>query len=159
MANDRKLRRYGIVALAIAALVAIVALGTNRAADLNPEALQYTLPKDIHWTTDPKTGSQNAILQGDPTKPGLYVVLTKWTPGHMSRPHYHVNDRFIVVLSGTWWVGTGPKFDPDQTVPMPTGTFVHHFKNQIHWDGAKDQECVLEIVGEGPAPSIPAEQK
>jgi hypothetical protein len=24
-----------------------------------------------------------------------------------SRPHFHSNDRFITVLKGTWWVGTG----------------------------------------------------
>jgi quercetin dioxygenase-like cupin family protein len=35
------------------------------------------------------------------------MVLTKWLPGHMSRPHFHPNDRFITVLKGTWWVGTG----------------------------------------------------
>jgi hypothetical protein len=148
--------RYGIVALAIATLIS---LGSDRAADLNPAALQYQLPNQIHWTADPKTGDETAAVMGDVNKPGLYVVLVKWTPHHMSRPHFHANDRFITVLSGTWWVGTGAKYDPDSTVAMPTGTFVTHFKNQIHYDGAKDQETVLEIVGEGPAPSVPAEQK
>jgi len=56
-------------------------------------------------------------------------------------------------------VGTGPKFDPDGTVPLPAGTFVTHFGKQIHYDGAKDSEAVLEIVGEGPATATPAEAK
>jgi len=30
----------------------------------------------------------------------------------MSRPHFHPNDRFFVVIVGTWWMGTGEKFDP-----------------------------------------------
>jgi hypothetical protein len=30
---------------------------------------------------------------------------------------------------------------------------------QIHYDGAKDSEAVLEIVGEGPATATPAEEK
>ena len=77
----------------------------------------------------------------------------------MSRPHFHPNDRFITVISGTWWVGTGPKYDPETTKPMPPGSFVTHFGKQIHWDGAKDVECVLQIVGMGPATSTPAEQK
>jgi hypothetical protein len=55
----------------------------------------------------------------------------------MSRPHFHPNDRFITVLKGTWWVGTGAKFDPDNTVPMPAGTFVTHFGKQVHYDGAR----------------------
>jgi hypothetical protein len=64
------------------------------------------------------------------------------------------------VLSGTWWVGTGPKFDPDHlTVPMPAGSFVTHFGKQVHWDGAKDEDAVLLIMGEGPATSTAAEEK
>jgi hypothetical protein len=27
----------------------------------------------------------------------------------------------------------------------------HHFGKQVHWDGAKDEDAVLLIVGEGPA--------
>jgi hypothetical protein len=77
----------------------------------------------------------------------------------MSHPHWHPNDRFITVLSGTWWVGTGTKFDPDRTVPMPAGSFVTHYGKHVHFDGAKDQEAVLEIIGEGPGTATPAERK
>ena len=122
---------------------------------LDPAALVYRLPSQIQWTDDPN-GAKTAVLAGDPSKPGLYVVLVKWTPHHMSHPHRHPNDRFVTVLSGTWWVGTGTKFDPESTVPMPAGAFVKHFGKQVHYDGAKDEEAVLEIVGEGPATATPA---
>ena len=93
-------------------------------------------------------------MVGDPSKPGMYVVLTKWKAGNnFSRPHFHPNDRFITVISGVWWVGTGTKFDPNNTVPMPAGTFVTHFGKEIHWDGAKDVDAILLIVGDGPATS------
>ena len=97
--------------------------------------------------------------RGDPSKEGLYVVLQKWLPHNNSRPHFHPNDRFITVLQGTWWVGTGTKFDPANTVPMPAGTFVVHYGKQVHWDGAKDEDAVLLIVGEGPGTSTAAEEK
>ena len=77
----------------------------------------------------------------------------------LASPHFHANDRFSNVISGTWWVGTGSKFDPDSTVPLPAGTFVTHFGKQIHYDGAKDEDAVLEIVGMGPATATPAETK
>ena len=51
--------------------------------------------------------NRSAVLQGDPTKPGPYAVLLQWLPGNMSRPHFHPNDRFFIVVSGTWWVGLG----------------------------------------------------
>jgi hypothetical protein len=128
------------------------------AASPDPKVLAVTLPDKIPWTETPG-GAKQAILAGDPSKPGLYVVLTKWTPHHMSHPHFHPNDRFITVISGTWYVGTGSKYDPDSTTPIPAGSFVTHYGKQIHYDGAKDEEVTLEIVGMGPATSTPAEVK
>src|SRR5947209_17309240 len=93
-----------------------------------------------------------AVIAGDPSKPGLYVVLTKWLAGnHFSRPHFHPNDRFITVIKGTWWVGSGPNFDPaDATVPLPAGSVVTHYGKQVHYDGASDEDAVLGLVGRGP---------
>ena len=98
------------------------------------------------------------MIYGDLAKPGPYAYFVKWKAGNMSRPHFHPNDRYIVVLQGTWWVGSGPKFDPANT-PMPAGGFVTHFGKQVHWDGAKDEDAVLLIMGEGPATSTAAEEK
>jgi len=133
-------------------------IGASQAADLNPAAITITMPDQLKWVSR-EDGNSTAVLFGDPNKPGMYGVLTKWSPGHMSRPHFHPNDRYIYVISGTWWVGTGSKFDPSMTKPLPPGSFIVHKGKEIHWDGAKDVECVLEIVGMGPATSTPAEAK
>jgi len=138
-------------------LGAIIALARGSAAELDPAAVAYTLPTQIHWVVG-QGGALHALLVGDPEKPGLYIELVKWTPHHMSHPHFHPHDRYITVLSGTWWVGTGKNLDVDSTVPMPAGTFVVHYGGQIHFDGAKDTDAVLEIVGEGPATATSAEQ-
>ena len=134
-------------------------IATLSAADLNPKAINIQLPKDIKWVSNPAAGSEVATVLGDPNKPGLYIVLQKWLPHHNSRPHYHQNDRYITVLQGTWWVQTGPKYDPAGFKPVPAGSFVTHYAKEIHYDGAKDEPCILEIVGMGPAQSIPAEEK
>jgi hypothetical protein len=76
--------------------------------------------------------------------------------GNMSRPHWHPNDRYITVLKGTWWVGTGDTFAPDTTVSLPVGSYVSHFGKEVHYDGAKDVEAWLLIVGEGPETATPA---
>ena len=73
----------------------------------------------------------------------------KWLKGnHFSQPHFHPNDRYITVrrAPGGW---PGPKFDPANTTPMPGGSFVTHFGKQVHWDGAKDEDAMLLIMGEG----------
>ncbi|MDI1266506.1 MAG: cupin domain-containing protein [bacterium] len=130
------------------------------AAELNPAAVVYKLPDQIPWGPMNAAGAQSAVVAGDPSKPGFYMVYNKWTKGnHFSRPHFHPNDRYIVVLQGTWWVGTGPKFDPANTTPMPAGSFVTHFAKGVHWDGAKDEDAILLIMGEGPATSSGAEEK
>ena len=135
-------------------------LGASSAAELNPAAVIYKLPDQIPWGPVTASGAQTAVVVGDPTKPGFYMVYNRWTKGnHFSRPHFHPNDRYIVVLQGTWWVGTGPKFDPANTTPMPAGSLVTHFGKQVHWDGAKDEDTVLLIMGEGPATSTAAEEK
>ena len=133
-------------------------LGQGAGPDLNPAAISYKLPNQINWV-HAANGSDSAILAGDPAKPGMYIVLTRWTAHHMSHPHFHPNDRFITVISGTWWVGTGTKYDPDSTVPLPPGSVVTHFGKQVHYDGAKDEDVTLVIAGEGPGTQTPAEVK
>ena len=143
-----RLLRSVLIAASAASIFGV--FGLVNAAEPDPKVMNVTLPDNIKWSTS-ASGNSTAVLYGDPSKPGLYIVLTKWSPGHMSRPHIHPNDRFITVISGTWWVGRGPKYDPASTKPIPAGSFVTHYGKQIHYDGAKDGECVLQIVGMGPA--------
>jgi hypothetical protein len=150
-------RRYWLAALVIALAVS-VGSAKAPAPDLNPAAIAYKLPNQINWIHG-ENGADTSVLAGDPSKPGMYIILYRWNAHHMSRPHWHQNDRYITVLSGTWWVGTGTKYDPDSTVPLPTGSVVTHFGKQVHYDGAKDGDAMLEIVGEGPGTSMPAEVK
>jgi hypothetical protein len=141
--------------------ISVVAMtGIGLAAELNPAAVVYKLPDQVKWSAADARGVQSAVLVGDPSKPGFYAMYVKWLKGnHFSHPHFHPNDRYITVLQGTWWVATGPKFDPAMTVPMPAGSFVTHFGKQVHWDGAKDEDAMLLIMGEGPATSTDAEEK
>ena len=152
------MRRYFWVVALVTAMAVSVGSAKAPAPDLNPAAISYKLPDQISWVHAPN-GSDSSVLAGDPSKPGMYIVLTRWTAHHMSHPHFHPNDRYITVVSGTWWVGTGTKYDPDSTVPLPPGSVVTHFGKQVHYDGAKDGDVTLVIAGEGPATQTPAEVK
>lgn len=121
----------------------------------NPAAMTFRLPKDLKFDPNQTKGTQKIVLYGDPDKPGNpYEILQKWFPNSMTQPHFHTTDRYIYVVSGTWWVGSGPKFDPNSTYPTPAGSFVHQFANELHYDGAKGEPCVLIITGVGPASLI-----
>jgi hypothetical protein len=147
-----------MILAAVALSLAAIGPSAIRAAEkpLNPKAIAIKLPDQIPWVRNAAGTAEVAILYGDPDKPGLYAVMQKWLPGNMSRPHWHPNDRFITVLEGTWWVGTGEPFDPATTTPVPVGSVVTHFGKEIHYDGAKEAATVLLIVGEGPATNTPA---
>jgi len=134
-------------------LLLITPFAADAAPD--PSVLAYTLPDKLEWKGDPRVGPLSINLWGDPGKPGPYAVLVKWPAHKMSEPHIHPFARYVVVVSGTWWVGTGKTFDPAATTPLPAGTVVTHFANAPHYDGAKDEPCIIEIVGEGPATTIP----
>jgi hypothetical protein len=111
-----------------ALLVITIAAASVGAAEPDPAVLSYKLPADLKWSESATyPGLKSTVLYGDPDKPGPYAVRNRFMPGTFSRPHFHPNDRFIVVVSGTWWVGTGAKFDPDSTKPMPVGSFVVHY--------------------------------
>ncbi len=58
----------------------------------------------------------------------------------MSAPHYYESDRLCVVVSGTWWVTSGDVFDPNSTVPVKAGSFVHRIARTSHYDGVKAGE-------------------
>ena len=68
----------------------------------------FTLPKDIKWE---KHGDDydEAVVFGDPNKYGVYGQAIRWNPGHNSTPHFHTTDRYIYVVSGTWWVSSSTR--------------------------------------------------
>jgi quercetin dioxygenase-like cupin family protein len=106
-------------------------------------------PEDLR----PAEGSTQIVISGDPTKPGMYVVQNTFAPGRTSRPHYHDQDRYITVIKGTWWVSLGPEadvYDPTKMVAMKAGSYVFHPAFGHHYDGAKDEEAVVRIMGMGP---------
>ena len=86
-----------LIHLFLGAIASVTIFTGATAADLDPAAVAFTLPDKIEWKQT-SARSQQAVLAGDPSKPGLYVVMTKWLPGGMSHPHFHPNDRFITVL-------------------------------------------------------------
>jgi hypothetical protein len=136
-------------------VLAAMSLATVAAQQLDPKVIAFKLPDQIEWKTNPAGTNRNAVLQGDPAKPGPYAMLLQWLPGNMSRPHFHPNDRHFIVISGTWWVGAGPEFKPDTTVAMPAGSSVTHFAKGVHYDGAKGEQATILVWGEGPATSTP----
>jgi quercetin dioxygenase-like cupin family protein len=142
------------------ALAGVVASGSVGAAKDEPAFVRIT-PAEVHWRDVPDShGTQQAVLLGDPEKPGIYVVRVKFPPHVMDAPHWHPNARYVTVLEGTWYAGTGDTFDPSKAVPLKAGSFMLHPAKAVHWDGSAGNEPVIvQIIGEGPAQTIQVDPK
>ncbi len=139
-------------AIGLVSLAGAMMPGPAIAAELNSDAISILTPDDFQWRDEEPSPTNSVNLYGDRDGNEYYVYLNKFAPGSFSRPHFHENDRYITVLKGTWWVGTGSDFDPDNnTVPLPVGSFVVHTGGEVHYDGAKDEEVWVLISGIGPS--------
>jgi hypothetical protein len=133
-------RTVRVLPLAVVALLLLIVPSGHGAPDIDRTAVDWKTPAEIKWMRNAAGTNESAVLFGDPSKPGPY-------------------NRFFVVLSGTWWMGTGETFDPESTVPAPAGSYVIPYANKVHYDGAKAEETIIQVWGMGPATSTPAEKR
>lgn len=133
------------------ALVAMIALLPGAAA---PD-FRIVPAEDVHWIALPGTpGVESALIDGNPSQPGIYVIRVKFPPHVMDRPHSHSRDRHVTVLQGHWYAGTGTDFDPGKAMRLGPGSYMFHPAGGVHWDGANSDETVIvQIIGEGPLTS------
>jgi len=141
---DTEWRMKKLFAISLALLPLLVS------ADPDPSVMAIKRDSDLKWVENPAApGLKFALLYGSPPTPGPYAIRVRFAPGVMTPPHFHPEERQIIVLKGTWWVGAGAKWDRENMSPVPAGGFVVHHANQIHYDGAKDEEVIVQITGTG----------
>jgi hypothetical protein len=146
-------RRNSIRVIACGVIVAGMVTAVGAVTPQEGSDFVRVTPAQIHWQDVPNGhGAQQAILLGDPTKPGMYVVRVKFPPYIMDLPHWHPMARYVTVLEGTWYTGTGDSFNFSQAVPLKPGSVMVHPAKGIHWDGSGSSETVVvQVIGEGPA--------
>jgi hypothetical protein len=106
----------------------------------------------LQWGDVPPTlpkGAKLAVLQGDPAKPGPFVIRLSAPAGYRVAPHSHSQTENLTVLSGTFMVGRGDKFDSKALKPMKPGSFGSVPARINHYAMAKTA-AVIQLHGEGP---------
>jgi hypothetical protein len=81
------------------------------------------LPDDIDWKPFASfpPPARLAVVVGQPTEPGPYVIRVKVPSGVKLMPHRHPEDRVYTVISGVFYIGLGDEFDGDTRDRLPTG--------------------------------------
>jgi quercetin dioxygenase-like cupin family protein len=134
--------------IAMAALVAVLLPAAARGADDHHSAVHVGALK---WSQPAAyaPGAQLAVLKGDPTKEGFYVVRLKVPAGFKIQAHTHPNDENVTVLSGTFQIGTGDKLDEKKGEVLKAGGYSYVAKGMTHY-AIFPEETVIQLHGMGP---------
>ena len=115
--------------------------------------LTVITPGHEHWVEQPDHTS-TAILYGDPSKAGLYIMLVKLPPNWSEGAHYHSQRENVTVVAGTAYLGLGKKFDKNAVTAYTAGTFASIPAKTPHYALTKSQSAVLQLVAVGPYQEI-----
>jgi hypothetical protein len=94
---------------------------------------------------------------GDASKPGMYITRNRFAAGNGSRPHYHDQDRWVTVIKGTWYTAEGDFYQPDKMIAIKPGGMMFHPAGLHHYDGAKEEDVIVQIMGMGPVQTVQTE--
>ena len=110
------------------------------------------LPEDIDWKPFPAfpPSVRLAVLVGQPSEAGLYVIRVKAPSGVKLMPHQPPEDRIYTVMSGVFYIGLGEQFDGDKVMAYPPGAVVVLPGNTWHFHWAKSGEYVTQVMAIGP---------
>src|SRR6266704_6230721 len=125
--------------------------------DASPEERLSPAEYDFPQHGNPGTGSsgvsdiRSVVLKGDPNQLGVYTIMLR-VPAHTRiAAHSHRDDRVATVISGTWHIGYGDKFDEAKLKALPPGSFYTEPPSRNHFAETGDEPVVVQITGFGPS--------
>ena len=107
---------------------------------------------DVQWGDAPPSlpaGAKIAVLQGDPGKAGEYTVRVKVGDGYRIPPHWHPTRESVTVISGTFNIGAGDKFDESSAKALTAGGFSSMPARMHHYAWCKG-DTEIQVHGMGP---------
>jgi len=131
----------------------------TRAAVENDSGETRVTPSEFEFPQqgNPGTGSsgvsgiQTVVLKGDPNKTGVYTIMLR-VPAHTQiAAHSHRDDRVATVVSGTWRIAYGDKFDESKLKALPPGSFYTEPPGRNHFAETRDEPVEVQITGFGPS--------
>ena len=95
--------------------VGLLVLGLGRTVCAQDAGLRVVVPADPKaWQKDPSLpyGAKTLVVYGDPKKSGPYMIRVRMPSGYKMYPHKYTNNQFVTVVKGTYWFGTGDRYNP-----------------------------------------------
>jgi uncharacterized RmlC-like cupin family protein len=107
---------------------------------------------DVKWGPVPPNiaaGAQLAVISGDPSKEGLYVLRLTMPSGYKVPAHYHPQYENVTVLTGEFHVGMGDKLDTDKGMLLRPGGYVEAPAKMHHYAWVTS-DTIVQVAGPGP---------
>ncbi|CDG85577.1 cupin domain-containing protein [Janthinobacterium agaricidamnosum] len=138
--------------LLTSALLALGIAGGACAQGLPATASGEILAENVQWKAFPAfpPEARLAVLIGDPSRPGPYVVRVKVPANLKLMPHTHPEDRIYTVMSGVFYIGYGTTFDADKLKAYAPGSVIVLPANTPHFHWARSGEYITQVSGSGP---------
>jgi len=94
-------------------------------------------------------GARFAVVQGDPSKPGVFTVRLEMPAGYSIPPHFHSTDEHVTVISGTLLLGIGDSLRTTSGNVLASGRFMTAGAREHHYAVARGK-TVVQVHGQGP---------
>src|SRR5258705_14018483 len=117
---------------------------------LSPSEINGLASVNAGAGTSGVTGIQTRTLKGDATKSGIYTIQLTIPANVRIQAHTHPDDRVATVISGTWYIGYGAKFDDAKLKPLTAESFYTEPPGVAHFAKTGNEPDVLQIKGNGP---------
>ena len=133
-----------------AALALILSAGVVMAQSGSAKAThQMARAQSLQWAPGPLPGSQLAVVSGDISKAGPFVLRLKLADKVQVPAHWHPTDEHVTVLSGIFSLGMGDKYDGKKLDDLKAGDYIMLPKEMRHF-GLSKGESVVQVHGMGP---------
>ena len=122
------------------------------AAGTAPTSHVMVAPASITWGDAPPSlppGARMAVLSGDPSKPGPFVIRAQVPAGYRVPPHWHPTDENLTILTGTVALGMGDTADESTMQNVASGGLVVLPGNMRHTFLARTA-ATFQVHGMGP---------
>jgi quercetin dioxygenase-like cupin family protein len=104
-------------------------------------------------------GVATALIAGNPKQGPNYTVLAKFSPNTRVPAHFHPDQRVITVISGTYYLGGGEKFDEVALKAYRPGMVIIIPARAPHFSASREDGTVVEESGDGATGSTLTEKK
>jgi hypothetical protein len=106
----------------------------------------------MRWGDPPPSlppGAKLAVVSGDPGKAEPFVIRGQLPAGYKIAPHWHPTTEHVTVLSGTFSIGMGEKFDAAAMKDLPPNGYAAMPAKMPHFAMAKTA-TTIQVHGMGP---------